>query len=63
MTLVISQLKVANISVIMGIYSVFDFNKLEYFNLVKAMGKKGYYILKFFFQNYEVVWSEILPAM
>lgn len=33
----------------MGIYSVFDFNKLEYFNLVKAMGKKGIYILKFFF--------------
>lgn len=52
MTLVISQLKVANISVIMGIYSVFDFNKLEYFNLVKAMGKKGIYILKFFLQNY-----------
>lgn len=37
MTLVISQLKVANISVIMGIYSVFDFNKLEYFNLEKAI--------------------------
>lgn len=36
----------------MGIYSVFDFNKLEYFNLVKAMGKKGIYILKFFLQNY-----------
>lgn len=33
----------------MGIYFVFDFNKLEYFNFVKVMGKKGYYILKFFF--------------
>lgn len=36
---------------IMGIYSVFDFNKLEYFNLEKAMGKKGYYILNFFFRT------------
>lgn len=34
----------------MGIYSVFDFNKLEYFNLEKAMGKKGYYILNFFLE-------------
>lgn len=49
MTLVISQLKVANISVIMGIYSVFDFNKLEYFNLEKAMGKKRLLYLEIFF--------------
>lgn len=56
MTLVISQLKVANISVIMGIYSVFDFNKLEYFNLEKAMGKKRLLYLEFFF-------SELLSSL
>lgn len=56
MTLVISQLKVANISVIMGIYSVFDFNKLEYFNLEKAMGKKRLLYLEIFF-------SELLSSL